>query len=79
MKKLVYAIALCLTTLSAHSSETSDSGQGSGSGVSNIENQTLIYEHTTAGKIKAEWMKGRTIKPDCTPAMNRVGWAEGCK
>lgn len=48
-------------------------------GVSNIEHQTSIYEGTTAGKAKAEWMKGKKVKPDCSPAMNRVGWAEGCK
>lgn len=61
-------------------------GPGSGSslgghtgGVSNIEHQTSIYEGTTAGKAKAEWMKGKKVKPDCSPAMNRVGWSEGCK
>lgn len=61
-------------------------GTGSGSslgghtgGVSNIEHQTSIYEGTTAGKAKAEWMKGKKVKPDCSPAMNRVGWSEGCK
>lgn len=48
-------------------------------GVSNIEHQTSIYEGTTAGKAKAEWMKGKKVKPDCSPAMNRVGWSEGCK
>lgn len=61
-------------------------GPGTGSslgghtgGVSNIEHQTSIYEGTTAGKAKAEWMKGKKVKPDCSPAMNRVGWSEGCK
>ncbi|HHF9070590.1 TPA: hypothetical protein ACPT6A_004215 [Escherichia coli] len=61
-------------------------GPGSGSslgghtgGVSNIEHQTSIYEGTTAGKAKAEWMKGKKVKPDCSPSMNRVGWSEGCK
>ncbi|QBQ80948.1 hypothetical protein HdK1rev_00044 [Escherichia phage vB_EcoS_HdK1] len=61
-------------------------GPGSGSslgghtgGVSNIEHQTSIYEGTTAGKAKAEWMKGKKVKPDCSPAMNRIGWSEGCK
>lgn len=61
-------------------------GPGSGSslgghtgGVSNIEHQTSIYEGTTAGKAKTEWMKGKKVKPDCSPAMNRVGWSEGCK
>ena len=61
-------------------------GPGTGSslgghtgGVSNIEHQTSIYEGTTAGKAKAEWMKGKKVKPECSPAMNRVGWSEGCK
>lgn len=77
MKKVVYAIALSLTTFGALAAENSSNSQSSG--VSNIENQTSIYEGTSAGKAKAEWMKGKTVKPDCSPAMNRVGWSEGCK
>lgn len=77
MKTLICAIILSLTATSAYAKENSSNSQKSG--VSNIENQTVIYENTTAGKAQAEWMKGKTIKPDCSPAMNRVGWAEGCK
>lgn len=77
MKKVVYAVALSLATFAVNAEQNSSNSQASG--VSNIENQTSIYEGTTAGKAKAEWMKGKTVKPDCTPAMNRVGWSEGCK
>lgn len=37
------------------------------------------YENTDAGKKQAEWMKGKLVKSDCSPAMNRIGWSEGCK
>lgn len=30
-------------------------------------------------KKQAEWMKGKFVKPDCSPSMNRIGWSEGCK
>lgn len=63
----------------AGGSGTGSSLGGHTGGVSNIEHQTSIYEGTTAGKAKAEWMKGKKVKPDCSPAMNRVGWSEGCK
>ncbi|EPV6098965.1 hypothetical protein ACV8AW_004816 [Escherichia coli] len=63
----------------AGSPGTGSSLGGHTGGVSNIEHQTSIYEGTTAGKAKAEWMKGKKVKPDCSPAMNRVGWSEGCK
>ncbi|ELE3591597.1 hypothetical protein RMI58_004216 [Escherichia coli] len=46
-------------------------------GASNIERQS--YENTDAGKKQAEWMKGKLVKSDCSPAMNRIGWSEGCK
>lgn len=77
MKTLICAIILSLTAVSAYAKQNSDNSQKSG--VSNIENQTSIYENTTAGKAQEEWMKGKVVKPDCSPAMNRVGWAEGCK
>lgn len=77
MKKVVYAVALCLATFGATAKQNSANSQSSG--VSNIENQTSIYEGTSAGKAKAAWMKGKKVKPDCSPAMNRVGWSEGCK
>ncbi|HAY5641364.1 TPA: hypothetical protein J0C76_005469 [Escherichia coli] len=92
MKTLICAIILSMTATFAyatgHSGGTGGPGNGGvgGSslgghtgGVSNIEHQTAIYEGTTAGKAKAEWMKGKKVKPDCSPAMNRVGWSEGCK
>lgn len=88
MKTLICAIILSMTATFAYASGPSGSAGGSGSGsslgghtggVSNIERQTVIYEGTTAGKAKAEWMKGKKVKPDCSPAMNRVGWSEGCK
>lgn len=88
MKTLICAIILSMTATFAYAAGPSGSAGGSGSGsslgghtggVSNIERQTVIYEGTTAGKTKAEWMKGKKVKPDCSPAMNRVGWSEGCK
>lgn len=88
MKTLICAIILSMTATFAYAAGHSGSAGGSGSGsslgghtggVSNIERQTVIYEGTTAGKAKAEWMKGKKVKPDCSPAMNRVGWSEGCK
>lgn len=88
MKTLICAIILSMTATFAYAAGPSGSVGGSGSGsslgghtggVSNIERQTVIYEGTTAGKAKAEWMKGKKVKPDCSPAMNRVGWSEGCK
>lgn len=69
----VISALMCAPSFAAQNSEGSQKG-----GVSNIENQTLIYENTTHGKRTAEWMKGKTVKPDCSPAMNRVGWSEGC-
>lgn len=88
MKTLICAIILSMTVTFAYATGSSGGtgGPGAGSslgghtgGVSNIEHQTSIYEGTTAGKAKAEWMKGKKVKPDCSPAMNRVGWSEGCK
>ena len=94
MKTLICAIILSMTATFAYATGPSGGtggpgnagGSGNGSslgghtgGVSNIEHQTSIYEGTTAGKAKAEWMKGKKVKPDCSPAMNRVGWSEGCK
>lgn len=89
MKTLICAIILSMTATFAYATGSSggpgNGGAGGSSlgghtgGVSNIERQTVIYEGTTAGKAKAEWMKGKKVKPDCSPAMNRVGWSEGCK
>ncbi len=72
MKTLICAIILSMTATFAYAT-------GPSGGVSNIEHQTVIYEGTTAGKAKAEWMKGKKVKPDYSPAMNRVGWSEGCR
>lgn len=92
MKALICAIILSMTATFAYATGSSGGTGGPGNGgaggsslgghtggVSNIEHQTVIYEGTTAGKAKAEWMKGKKVKPDCSPAMNRVGWSEGCK
>lgn len=84
MKTLICAIILSMTATFAYATGSSGGTGGSSlgghtGGVSNIEHQTVIYEGTTAGKAKAEWMKGKKVKPDCSPAMNRVGWSEGCK
>lgn len=92
MKTLICAIILSMTATFAYATGPSGGTGGPGNGgaggsslgghtggVSNIEHQTAIYERTTAGKAKAEWMKGKKVKPDCSPAMNRVGWSEGCK
>lgn len=92
MKTLICAIILSMTATFAYATGPSGGTGGPGNGgaggsslgghtggVSNIEHQTSIYEGTTAGKAKAEWMKGKKVKPDCSPAMNRVGWSEGCK
>lgn len=37
------------------------SGPGARAGVSNIENQTKIFEGTERGKAQTEWSKGRVI------------------
>lgn len=71
---VVSALMFISSAIAAENSANSQKG-----GVSNIESQTLIYENTAHGKKTSEWMKGKTVKPDCTPAMNRVGWSEGCK
>lgn len=48
--------------LAANKSSDGTKGVG-GAGVSNIENQTVIFEGTDLGKYRAEWSKDRTIKP----------------
>ena len=75
MKLLVYAMILSLTTFSAFAKQNSANSQKTGA--SNMERQS--YENTDAGKKQAEWMKGKLVKPDCSPSMNRIGWSEGCK
>lgn len=75
MKTLVYVMILSLTTFSAFAQQNSANSQKTGA--SNVERQS--YENTDAGKKQAEWMKGKFVKPDCSPSMNRIGWSEGCK
>lgn len=75
MKPLVYAVILSLTAFSAFAKQNSANSQKTGK--SNVERQN--YENTSAGKKQAELMKGKLVKSDCSPAMNRIGWSEGCK
>lgn len=77
MKKIIFAVA-ALAMVSASSFAAQNSANSQKGGVSHIENQTSIYETTDRGKAQAEWSKGKIVKPDCSPAMNRVGWSEGC-
>lgn len=83
LKALVVAIAIFLST-AAIAGKVNDGGpSGMAGGVSNIENQTLSYENTSAGKARAEWSKGRVIKKgesvQCkVEALNRVGTPADC-
>lgn len=64
MKKLfaVVVLALSMASVSAIAANASDGTKGNGgAGVSNIENQTKIFEGTTHGKDRAEWSKGRHV------------------
>lgn len=79
MKKITIALIIAASMFIGSSFAAENSANSQKGGVSNIESQTLIYENTAHGKKTSEWMKGKTVKPDCTPAMNRVGWSEGCK
>lgn len=67
-------VILGLVAQSAFAAERADN---SNQGVSHIENQTKIYENTTAGKERAAWSSGRVIEVgdsvSCyNPALNRV-------
>ncbi|HFT3659668.1 TPA: hypothetical protein ACHT12_005192 [Klebsiella variicola] len=71
---LLIGLVLSFVATSAFSAERADK---SNQGVSQIENQTKVYENTTAGKERAEWSKGRVIavgdSVSCyNPALNRV-------
>lgn len=71
---LLIGLVLSFVATSAFSAERADK---SNHGVSQIENQTKVYENTTAGKERAEWSKGRVIavgdSVSCyNPALNRV-------
>lgn len=64
MKKSIIAILAAIAFFStpvAYAAMNSSSSQGNG--VSHIENQTKIFEHTDLGKERAEWSKGRVVKP----------------
>lgn len=71
---LLIGLVLSFVATSAMSAERADNGN---KGVSHIENQTKIYENTTAGKERAEWAAGRVIavgdSVSCyNSALNRV-------
>lgn len=71
---LLIGLVLSFVATSAMSAERADK---SNQGVSQIENQTKIYENTTAGKARTEWSNGRVIavgdSVSCyNPALNRV-------
>lgn len=59
------AVAALFISFGAFAANTSSDGTKgvSGTGVSNIENQNVIFEGTDLGKYRAEWSKGRTIEP----------------
>lgn len=58
----VAALFISFGAFAANTSSDGTKGHG-GTGVSNIENQTVIFENTDLGKYRAEWSKGRTVKP----------------
>lgn len=61
----IAAVAALLISFGAFAANTSTDGTKGhgGTGVSNIENQTVIFEGTDLGKYRADWSKGRTIEP----------------
>lgn len=64
MKKSIIAVLSAIAFVStpvAYAAMNNSSSQGNG--VSNIENQTKIFEHTDLGKKRAEWSKDRVVKP----------------
>lgn len=64
MKKSIIAIITAIAFVSspmAYAAQNSSSSKGNG--VSNIENQTKIFERTDLGKERAEWSRDRVIKP----------------
>jgi hypothetical protein len=79
MKIKLFVIALSIFASSAIAAKNS----GASHGVSNIENQTKIYENTTAGRERADWSEGRVIEKgksiQCSdPAFRRFGVDENC-
>lgn len=79
MKMKLFAIAIAMFASCAIAAENSAGNHG----VSNIENQTKIYQGTDAGKERAAWAEGRTIKKgqsvQCSdPAFRRFGVEDNC-
>lgn len=62
MKKTIIAVMVAIT-FSTGAIAAQNSSNSQSSGVSNIENQTVIFEGTDLGKYRSEWSKGRVIKP----------------
>lgn len=62
MKKSIFAI-LAVVAISSSAFAAQNSSNSQNSGVSHIENQTKIFEHTDLGKERADWSKGRVIQP----------------
>lgn len=59
----IAAIAALLISFGAFAASPDGTKGHGGTGVSNIENQTVIFEGTDLGKYRADWSKGRTIEP----------------
>lgn len=79
MKMKLFAIALAMFASCAIAAENSAGNHG----VSNIENQTKIYQGTDPGKERAAWAEGRTIEKgqsvQCSdPAFRRFGVEDNC-
>lgn len=79
MKMKLFAIAIAMFASCAIAAENSAGNHG----VSNIENQTKIYQVTDAGKERAAWAEGRTIEKgqsvQCSdPAFRRFGVEDNC-
>ncbi|QPD96184.1 hypothetical protein [Enterobacter phage N5822] len=63
MKIKLLAIAMIMFSSCVFAAKQNNGSPSSlGGGVSNIENQTKIFENTTLGKERAEWSKGRVIE-----------------
>lgn len=64
MKKSIIAVLAAIAFVSAPVAFAAENSKGSQrGGVSNIENQTVIFEGTDFGKYRADWSKGKVIKP----------------
>lgn len=62
-KSIIAALAVIFLSSSASVFASESNSSNRGSGVSNIENQTVIFEGTDLGKYRADWSKGRIIAP----------------